>query len=40
MKVNLLKDGFRLLWIIELILYFAIPFGITSLQRILFILCN
>lgn len=38
MKVNLLKDGFRLLWIIELILYFAIPFGITSLQRICYYL--
>lgn len=38
MRINLLKDGFKLLWFIEMILYIAIPFGVMPVQRVCYYL--
>ncbi len=34
MKIKVIKSGFKILWLLEAILYVAIPFSVTSIQRL------
>ena len=34
MKIKVIKSGFKILWLLEAILYIAIPFSVTSIQRL------
>ena len=34
MKIKVIKSGFKILWLLEAVLYIAIPFSVTSIQRL------